>query len=263
MKRLLHPGSDDLGHKRRSITPLAPGKAAPVGPLYFSRESSRCDADRPIDCNSSSAKCFGSLLDLALQVREDPFLSRTRLQPSETFAGYVSLAPVFKGEFCWLGLNDGEAFGCLNTRVSRSLRRLTSYPCVEVDCIVSASGLERARSQWRKSGKSAELPVCFNIYGHEHAAQDVGDMLAAMKMFLQIPVHDRRSLPHSNPQYLHLPGVDNIDIDEPPESKVSDAAVEAKEVTALEIEAVLDHIPQADFLQEHFANSRIRTTLQK
>ncbi|KAH7090599.1 hypothetical protein FB567DRAFT_295929 [Paraphoma chrysanthemicola] len=262
MKRLLHPGINDLGNKRRSVTPTS-SSGLSVGRVESPREPAECVSYHSIDCEGSITQCFGSLLDLALQVREDPFLSRARLQPSEISAGYVSLMLVFKGEFCWLSLSDGEAFGCLNTRVSRSLRRLTNYSCVEVDCIASASGLEKARSQWRKSGKSAELPVCFNIYGHEHAAQGVGDMLAAMKMFLQIPAHDRRSLPHSNPQYLYLPGVDNIDIDEPPEGKASDAAAEAKEVTALEIEAVLDHIPQADFLQEHFANSRIRTILQK
>lgn len=203
------------------------------------------------------------LLDLLLQVREDPFLSRTRLQSSELFAGFVSLTPVFKGEFCWLRLNEGEPFGCLNTKVSRSLRRLTSYPCIEVDCIVSASGLEKARSHWRKSGKSADLFVCFNIYGHEHAAQNVGDILAASKMFLQVPNNDRRSLPYNNPQYLRLPDVENIELDESPESNPPNPFIEAKETTALEIEAVMDHIPQADILQKHFANSQIRTVLQK
>jgi hypothetical protein len=170
---------------------------------------------------------------------------------------------VFKGEFCWLKMRDGEAFGCLNARNSRNLKRLWGDSCVEMDCIVSASSLDISRSQWRQSGKSAELFVCFNIYGHEHAAQTVGDMLAATKMFLQFPAHDGRSLPYANPQYLNLPGVENITLDESPDSNLPNTTLKVREISTLDLEAVLDHIPQAKFLREHVASSRVRTPLKK
>jgi hypothetical protein len=183
---------------------------------------------------------------------------------SSTTAGeFTSLHHIFIGESCWLKLRNGETFGCFSSRVSRSLKRLVAFPCIEMDILVQTSSLDTARSKWKRSGKPTEVLVNVNIYGHDHAARDVGDCLANLRLFLQIPLYDERSSPYENPQYLKLPGVEHINLDSPAPITPDQAHQESREVSRSEIETLLDHIPQPNFLREVFTNPRTITLLKK
>lgn len=202
------------------------------------------------------------LVELPLQVREDPFLSLRHALPTAK-DHFVILEHSFNGDFCWLKLRGGEIFGCLGGRTSQSLKRLASFSCVQFDCIASILSLEHARTQWRKAGKSSQLLVDFNIYGHEHSASKVGDALAIAKLFLQVPTYDTRSTTYDNPQDLKLPDVAHMSLgnslEPPPQSAIRDG----QEASSSEIETLLDHIPQSTFLRVAFTNDRISTPLIK
>ena len=176
---------------------------------------------------------------------------------------YLVLEHTFSGEFCWLKLCEGETFGCLSGRTSQSLKRLKIFSDVEMECVVAIPCLEKARTQWKRSGKSARLLVSMNIYGLEHSASAVGDALAAAKLFLQDPIYDTRSATYDNPQYLKLPDVARMTLDSSDASTLQAPTRDHKEASSSEIETLLDHIPQSRFLREAFTNDRIRTPLIK
>lgn len=125
------------------------------------------------------------------------------------------------------------------------------------------SELEIARTNWKRSGRSVELLVNLNVYGHSHSARAVGDMLAAANMFLQVPLFDGRSAGYDNPQYLKLPNVAHISLEHPATATDQEEISKPKEDPDIEIASLLDHIPQSRFLKEIFTSNRLRTFLIK
>jgi SWI/SNF-related matrix-associated actin-dependent regulator of chromatin subfamily A3 len=194
-------------------------------------------------------------------VRQDPLQASDSISSSNITNGFVELGHAFSGEYCWLKLRDGESFGCVSSRTSQVLKRLTTFSCVELDCIAPISCMEKARTQWKRSGKT-ELLVQFNVYGHTHSASAVGDILAAARLFLQVPTYDKRCAIYDNPQYLKLPDVAHIILEEPPVSTPHTSAAH-EQVSHYEIESLLDHIPQSNHLREGFTSDKIRTPLIK
>lgn len=105
--------------------------------------------------------------------------------------------------------------------------------------------------------------VNFNVYGHEHAAQKVGDALANARMFLQVPLFDGRNSTYENPQDLKLPDVAHIELNDPTTIALQATHQESKEVSRTEIESLLDHIPQSNLLRGVFTSHRVITPLMK
>jgi hypothetical protein len=203
------------------------------------------------------------LLDLSVQVRDDPYLSFENSPPPNLRNDIVVLEYIFRSEVCWLKLRDGEIFGCLGSRFSRSIKRLKAFPCIDLDCLVLSSGLDAARSKWKKSGRPTELLVNLNVYGHNHSAQVVGDTLADMRLFLQVPLYDGRSAVYDNPQYLKLPGIEHLNLGAVVSVVPEQAFDLPAEVSRLEIEELLDHIPQPKILREVFINDAAITVLKR
>jgi hypothetical protein len=198
-----------------------------------------------------------------VQVRDDPYISHGKRTTPITNNDIVPMQYTFRGEVCWLKVQDGEAFGRLGSRMSRSIKRLKASPCIELDCIAPSSSLEAAISKWKKTAKPTELLVNFNVYGHSHASRLVGDTLADMRLFLQVPMYDGRSAIYDNPQYLKLPDVEHITLDLPAPVAPEQACKLPAEVSRLEIEELFDHIPQPKILREVFTNHSIITVLKK
>lgn len=196
-----------------------------------------------------------------MQVKEDPSILNRSLTPEIT-TDFVVAQLTHKGNFCWLVFDVGQPFACFSAATSASLKRLAVNPCVQLDCMIYRSPLDKAVSQWKKSGKGKEFVVDLNVYGHEHSARVVGDMLADARLFLQFPKSDNRGLVYDNPQYLKLPNVASTELFQM-NSEIAQKAnpEEPKEVSASEIEILLDHIPQPKFLRHDFSHTRILTPL--
>lgn len=197
-------------------------------------------------------------------MREDPISESGRTSICGSQSELIALKTTFVAEYCWVGLPNAINFGCFSARVSQALRRVTSLPTVEIEAVVPDDSLEKARVQWKQSGKSAKFVVNTNVYGAPVSAMLVGKILATLKLFLQAPSLGTRSLRYENPQYLKLPGVsqvqigDRLDVNTPRPEKVID-----EEVSRSEIDTILDHIPQSEFLREDFMSDRIITPLKK
>ena len=198
-----------------------------------------------------------------MQVRDDPYISPRACPPSKSRIDTIILEHKFKGDICWLGLRNGAAFGCLGSKLSRNLKRLTAFACVSLDCTVASSNLDAVRSKWKTLGSPTELLVSFNVYGHDHSAQIAGDTLASMRLFLQVPLYDARSLAYDNPQYLKLLGVSDLNLDVPAPLNLAQACDIPAEVSRLEIDALLDHIPQPSILRNVFTNCHTITVLKR
>lgn len=81
---------------------------------------------------------------------------------------------------------------------------------------------------------------------------------------MQPPSADLRSLVYDNPQYLKLSGVSDIRI---PTLFETDTANDQDNLSAessvSEVEAILDHLPQLNFLKEVPTDGRVITALAK
>ncbi|EUC34822.1 hypothetical protein COCCADRAFT_92479 [Bipolaris zeicola 26-R-13] len=110
-----------------------------------------------------------------------------------------------------MNIRDAIRFGCLNQKISQALKRLTSLSNVEVEGVVSRTSLEKARAEWKKSGRSANLLVDVNVYGPNTSgvAKAAGRILSNTRLFLQSPSFVTRLVTYDNPQYLKLPNVSN------------------------------------------------------
>lgn len=102
-----------------------------------------------------------------------------------------------------------------------------------------------------------------NVYGPELRAKAVAEMLNSVKLFLQPPEYELRSLRYANPQYLKLPNVSDAELSHFTHELERTPNLVAKEVSFTEVEAILDHLPQPNFLREVFIDGRITTPLQR
>jgi SWI/SNF-related matrix-associated actin-dependent regulator of chromatin subfamily A3 len=146
------------------------------------------------------------------------------------------------------------------------LKRLMALPGVHVEGIATWPSIEKARTQWKQSGKSAALLIDISTYGPDvsHVAKLVGRALSDAKLFLQPPRFATGSFPYDNPQYLKLPNVSHVQLEDTPEvSPFVPSQDDDKDVSRSELESILDHIPQPKFLRQAFTSVRIRTPLMK
>jgi SWI/SNF-related matrix-associated actin-dependent regulator of chromatin subfamily A3 len=152
----------------------------------------------------------------------------------------------------------------MSDKHSRGYKKLTSISGIEIDVVTPFNALQKARSSWRKFGTSTTLNVDMNVYGPELAAKVVAEVLNSVKLFLQPPEYELRCLRYANPQYLKLPNVSDVEISPFPNQgleRTPDLVV--KEVSFTEIEAILDHLPQPNFLRQVFIDGRVTTPLQR
>jgi SWI/SNF-related matrix-associated actin-dependent regulator of chromatin subfamily A3 len=165
-----------------------------------------------------------------------------------------------------MSLSDAKPFGCLNQRTSRALKRLAALPGVNIKGIVTRSVLEKARTQWRQSGKTATMSLDVSVYGPlvGHVAKLAARTLSDAKLFLQFPRFATKDFPYDNPQYLKLPNVSHVQLEDTLEIN-SPAPIQNNDehVSRSELDSVLDHIPQPKFLRQASTSVRIRTPLMK
>ncbi|EUC42633.1 hypothetical protein COCMIDRAFT_103006 [Bipolaris oryzae ATCC 44560] len=114
-----------------------------------------------------------------------------------------------------MNLHDANSFGCLNQKVSQALKRLKSLSNVEVEGVVLRASLEKARAEWKKSGRAANLLVDVNIYGPNTSgvAKPAGRILSNARLFLQPPSFVTRLVTYDNPQYLKLPNISDYQLE--------------------------------------------------
>jgi SWI/SNF-related matrix-associated actin-dependent regulator of chromatin subfamily A3 len=202
---------------------------------------------------------------LNLQVREDPLIYRNHAIQDERDE-FIQLKITFSSSYCWMSLRDAAKFGCLNQKISQALKCLTALPNVEAEGVVSQVSLEKARAEWKRSGRSANLLVDMNVYGPVTTkdAKSAGEILSNARLFLQAPAYFTRPVIYDNPQYLKLPDVSYMQIVDKPNTNFSAPLLgNMKDITLPELESVLDNIPQSKDLREVSTNWRIRTALKR
>jgi TPP-dependent 2-oxoacid decarboxylase len=146
------------------------------------------------------------------------------------------------------------------------LKKLVAFRGVQIEGVVQWSDLEKARTQWKQYGKSATLLMDVNVYGPvtSHITKSVARILSDAMLFLQVPNIVTRPLPYENPQYLKLPNVSHIQIEATHEVSTGHSPQDYnKDVSRSELEVILDHIQQPNFLREVLTSIRIRTPLMK
>ncbi|KAF2848795.1 hypothetical protein T440DRAFT_556368 [Plenodomus tracheiphilus IPT5] len=248
MKRWLDPDGTEAKAKQRSKASAASSKGMVQSISETGSRSSNeidCIAMRqedPLDHHMSVPKepdtfsetiiiCYGSLLDLVAQVRDDQFMNVESTPLKVTECGFLAVETSFIGEYLVLRLPNAAPLG-------------------------------KAAKLWRQAGKSAMLSIDLNVYGNPRSARKVGEILSAAKLFLQTPALDARGLRYDNPQYLKLPGVPHVRmVDESKETVDEPTQERQEEVSRSEIDSILDHLPQPRFLREVSTSDRIRTPL--
>jgi SWI/SNF-related matrix-associated actin-dependent regulator of chromatin subfamily A3 len=108
--------------------------------------------------------------------------------------------------------------------------------------------------------------VDVSVYGPvvAHVAKLAARTLSDAQLFLQIPRFATKDFPYDNPQYLKLPNVSHVQLEDTLEiSSPAPFQNNDKHVSRSELDSVLDHIPQPKFLRQASTSVRIRTNLMK
>jgi hypothetical protein len=157
---------------------------------------------------------------------------------------------------------EGVAFGCLTSKLHRCLKMLTQLQCVGVDAVLPFATLAQSSALWRKSRSFSTIKIDLNIYGHSHQGKALSQKLFALKLYLQPPVVDFRSLAYDNPQDLKISGIQLASLQETqpfPEHGTFDNM----DMDSTDVDGVLDDLTQPSFLREVSTDERVRTSLVK
>jgi hypothetical protein len=168
---------------------------------------------------------------------------------------YSTLGWFLSDDTYWVTSCEGLAFGCLASELHRCLKTLTQLQCVEVDVIVPFAALAQSSATWRESGSSPTIKVELNIYGHLHHGKAVSRELFDLKLYLQPPIIDFRSLVYDNPQDLKLPEIQLTSL-QGTQSIIGHGTFEDLDMDSTDVGSVLDNLTQPSF-------PRVRTSLVK
>ncbi|KAI8934777.1 hypothetical protein NX059_008464 [Plenodomus lindquistii] len=243
------------------MTTVMIGTCSSTAPHESPPNVHRTPQSEPSTRGDTSAICYGSLIGVVAQVRDDPFMNVERASLEISQCGSLIIETAMTGEYVSLRLPKAAVFACLSARESQVLKQLKTLLGVELESVVSKCKLERAVAIWKKTGKSSTLSIDFNINGSPQSSRKVGDILSAAKLFLQTPTLSSHYLSYENPQYLRLPGVSHVRVIEKRREASNDPVEGNHEVSRAEIDSILDHLPQSKFLRLVSTSNRIRTPL--
>ncbi|KAF2661288.1 hypothetical protein K491DRAFT_673960 [Lophiostoma macrostomum CBS 122681] len=264
-KRILEPL--ERTSKRPTLSRSEPGNLSPS--INSLRSISSAGSSSPIRCpdglSAANLICFGSVCGVSVQVRQDPLGGqRSTARTAPDILSHATLGIVYIEDTCWISLSSCEAFGCLNSKLSRCIRKVLGIHCVEIEAMAPMHAIQSSSSAWKRSGNASTLDVDLNIYGHAHGAKPVSQMLLAAKLFLQPPKADNRCLVYDNPQYLKLPDVAHVAQERSRETSFDQDVNGNPNITSTaEVEALFNDLSPPSFLREASTDSRIRTSLAK
>lgn len=204
------------------------------------------------------------ICDVTVKVRRDSL--GTPLSSTSDLAPNIAVLELnFSDEEIWVGIPGSEPFGCIGNQIAKTLIRLKNSPglCVKFDANVQYSRLGQAQSSWRKSDKSVNLMIEINLHGHSHSSSTLGRILSNSKIFLQPPDIGLGDVTYENPQEYKIPEDLQLELANAEEQQNLPAQPLIAEASLLDIDSIMDHIPQPTFLQEASVDSRIITTLAK
>jgi SWI/SNF-related matrix-associated actin-dependent regulator of chromatin subfamily A3 len=102
----------------------------------------------------------------------------------------------------------GQKFARLNKNFCSEVRRLALFG-VKFQAYLSKSDWESLctiQSDYR-TATAVAFNVEVNVYGFEHHADQIGDILSQVGVFLQDPIYGLDDMPYHNPQVLELRGM--------------------------------------------------------
>jgi hypothetical protein len=167
----------------------------------------------------------------------------------------------FDTSYCVVEDAEGEVIGVLNTKITDMLRKLQELESLEVKAIMKREEIKSATKAWKKTDKVTRFPIEFNVYGHRYNSESVDSILSSSHVYLQPPQTIVYPVPYENPQYFMLPGIDVV-MEEVKSLEEATGMTEST-VQLTDIETVLDHLPQQNYLRHSFTSDSIVATLKK
>lgn len=106
-----------------------------------------------------------------------------------------------------LQLRDGTSLGQLNKRASRALSGISDIDSVRFSAFVEKK-VVIALAREATSPSSRIFKIDINVYGAEAIAQEVGERLSSVAMFLQDPDRGLDGVCYFNPHILSFPDIE-------------------------------------------------------
>ena len=183
---------------------------------------------------------------------------------------FLTLQLSFHEQYCILQMKEGCAFGTLNKRAFRSLTTLSCFQELNYTALISCDDWKGKSFAFGKDSKLRCMCLDINVFGPQRLQDMVAKGLSRVGFFLQPPHQGTTDLPYENPQYLHLPGVVQV------EELSSSSSFQASSVEApvpgrqralasnerlLDFDMIIEELPRHEYLTEAVADFRVKTIL--
>ncbi|KAI1387873.1 SNF2 family N-terminal domain-containing protein [Hypoxylon trugodes] len=216
--------------------------------------------------------CFGMLCDI--QVQLIPVVNRRKPIPSGSETEDISAVKlVFSEDRCDIVNSLEIVIGTINKKTHIALSKLTSIKQIYFSGCIKPTYHDNRISTTTKS-PSISSPIAttsadFSIFGPRAIAEQLAKELSRYRLFLQHPTPLPDSVPYENPQYLSIAGISFSNgsilpaikgIDESEETPDTPSSLEENEQLT-DLNYVLDHLPQHNYLTQIKIDQRISTPL--
>jgi hypothetical protein len=183
---------------------------------------------------------------------------------------FLTLQLSFCEQYCVLQMKEGRAFGLLNKRAFRSLTTLSCFRELNYTALIG-------RDDWRERSFAADedsklrcICVDVNVSGPRRVLDTIAKELSRAGLFLQLPQQGTTTLPYENPQYLHLPGVVQVEelsvVSSFQASSVGTPVPRCEQALTSDgrlpdFDMIFEELPQHEYLKEAVADFRVKAIL--
>jgi len=183
---------------------------------------------------------------------------------------FLTLQLSFLEEYCLLQTKGGRVFGLLNKKAFRSLTRLSCFQGLTYTALVGCDDWKERIFAADKDSKLKCMCLDVNVSGRRSELDTLAKELSRAGLFLQSPQQGTTTLPYENPQYLHIPGV--VEVEQLPVYSGFQAFSAGTPVPGHEqaltlnerfpdFDMIFEELPRHDYLKEAVADFRIKTAL--
>lgn len=121
---------------------------------------------------------------------------------------FLALNILFHENYCEVQMYRKQRLGLLNSKTSRALSEISCRDILNFVAILSYENWERRETSEYGGSKIPWLFLDINISGPRSVLDTVAEELSQGGLFLQPPSPETTELPYENPQYLHLPEIE-------------------------------------------------------
>ncbi|KAH0563507.1 hypothetical protein GP486_001928 [Trichoglossum hirsutum] len=183
---------------------------------------------------------------------------------------FLTLQVSFYEQYCVLQTKEGRTFGVLNKRTFRSLTTLSCFKELNYTALVGCDDWKERSFVTNKDSKLRCMYLDINVSGPRYVLDTVAKELSRVGLFLQPPPQGTTVLPYENPQYLHLPGVvqvEEISLFSGSQAPSVEAPVPGRQQAMtsnerlLDFDMIIEELPRHEYLKEAVTDFRVKTIL--